>query len=63
MCVPICESSSIMVRDSPHISKLLMSLFLVERLPQCLALHVGLTDNVEQISQFMLVLQAVLLRN
>lgn len=33
---PICESSSIMMRDSPHSSKLLMSLFLVEGLPQCL---------------------------
>lgn len=34
---PICESSSIMMRDSPHSSKLLMSIFLVKGLPQCLA--------------------------
>lgn len=37
LCAPICESSSIMMRDSPHSSKLLMSFFLwVRGLPQCL---------------------------
>lgn len=37
LCAPICESSSIMMRDSPHSSKLLMSFFLsVRGLPRCL---------------------------
>lgn len=37
LCAPIRESSSIMMRDSPHSSKLLMSFFLsVRGLPRCL---------------------------
>lgn len=56
---PCHESSSIMMRDNPRISKLLMSLFLVEGLPRLSALHAGLIENVEQFSQFILVQQAV----
>lgn len=51
----ICESSSIMMRDSPHSSKLLMSLFLVDGLTPVSGLHVGLTEDVEHISQLILI--------
>lgn len=63
--VPICEISSIMMRDSPHSSKLLMSLFffLSQGAALVSGLHVGLTENVEQISQLIHVQQAILLHN
>lgn len=65
--VPICESSPIMMRDSPHSSELLMSLLFFFFLSQGAALvsglHVGLTENVEQISQLIHVQQAILLHN
>lgn len=62
--VPICESSSIMMRDSPHSSKLLMSFFFLSQGAALVSgLHVGLTENVEQISQLIHVQQAILLHN